>query len=277
MRKYQKEEMSFLDHLETLRWHIIRSAIAIIILAITAFIFSDIIFDGIILAPKAPDFFTNKLLCNLGVLVNIEKLCINSVPLDIVNLKMAGQFSSHISVSLVAGLIVAFPYVFWEFWSFVSPALYSNEKKHTRGAVFFTSFLFILGVLFGYFLITPLSVHFLGSYSISGEVANKIGLGSYISTVTSVSLASGIIFELPILILFLSKAGLVTSRILKVYRRHSIIIILVLSAVITPPDIFSQVLVSLPLAILYEIGIVIAKRVEKKRNYDFADQKPMVH
>ncbi|MEN8120416.1 MAG: twin-arginine translocase subunit TatC [Bacteroidota bacterium] len=257
-------EMGFLDHLEVLRWHLIRSFSAIILLAIVAFIFYEIIFDIIILAPKTPEFITNKILCEFGNFINVKALCINSKPFQIINIKMAGQFSTHIMVSVVAGFLVAFPYIFWEMWRFIRPALYSNEQKHAKGAVFFSSLLFFLGVLFGYYIIVPLSVHFLGGYNISNQVLNQINLGSYISTVTSVVLAAGIIFELPIIIYFLSKAGIVTPPILRKYRKHSLVIILALSAIITPPDVFSQVLVALPLVILYELGIKISKRIYAK-------------
>ncbi|MEA1887999.1 MAG: twin-arginine translocase subunit TatC [Bacteroidota bacterium] len=257
-------EMSFLEHLEELRWHIVRSVVAIVIVGIIAFIYHDIIFDTIIIAPKNPDFLTNRLLCKLGQLVNINALCINTHPFEIINIRMAGQFTTHIAVSLISGIILAFPYIFWEFWNFFKPALYSSEKKHTRGAVFFSSLLFISGILFGYYVIVPLSVHFLGSYSVSAEVTNQINLRSYIGTVASVALASGIIFELPILSYFLTKIGLVDPHFLKKYRKHSLIIILALSAIITPPDIFSQVLVCFPLIFLYEIGIYISRRVIAK-------------
>ena len=257
-------ELTFLDHLEELRWHLIRSFLAVIIFSIVAFIFHNIVFDVIILAPKTPEFWTNVKLCMLAEYLDVQTLCINSSPFQIININMAGQFSMHIWVSLVVGIIVAFPYMFWEFWRFVRPALYEKEQKTSRGAIFYTSFLFLLGVSFGYYLIVPLSVHFLGSYNVSDQVLNQINLGSYISTVTSVVLASGVIFELPILIYFLAKAGLVTSKFLKKYRRHSIIVILALSAIITPPDVFSQILVCLPLILLYEISIGITKRMEKK-------------
>jgi len=258
------QEMSFLGHLEELRWHLIRSFISIFLFAIIAFIFHSFIFDSIILAPKSPEFFTNNMLCEFGNYIGTKTLCINNKPFQIININMAGQFSTHIMVSLVAGFLIAFPYVFWEFWRFFKPALETSEKKYTRGAVFFSSVLFALGVLFGYYLIVPLSVHFLGGYNVSSQVLNQINLGSYISTVTSVVLAAGIIFELPIVIYFLSKAGLVTPSGLKKYRRHSLVVILILSAIITPPDVFSQVLVSLPLLILYEIGIKISKKITAK-------------
>ncbi len=261
----EEREMTFLEHLEELRWHIIRSVISIFVFSIAAFFFKDIIFDSIILAPRNPEFLTNRLLCSLGDMVDIKALCINNTPFEIINIKMAGQFTTHITISIIAGLVIAFPYIFWEFWRFLSPALHDNEQSHARGAVFYSSILFITGVLFGYFVIVPLSIHFLSSYSVSGEVANQIYLRSYIGTITSISLAGGLIFELPIVIYFLSRIGLVTPVFLRKYRRHAIVVILIAAAIITPPDIFSQVLVSLPLLVLYEIGIFISGRVERKR------------
>lgn len=257
--------MSFLDHLEVLRWHILKAFIGIFLMAVVAFVFKDIVFNSVILAPKSPDFPTNRLLCELGKMTGVLKLCINTLPLEIISIKMAGQFSMHIMVSLVAGLVVAFPYVFYQFWSFVIPAMHENERKYSRGAVLASSFLFITGVLFGYFIITPLTVHFLGSYSVSEEVTNQINLISYVGTLASVVLASGVIFELPVLAYFLTKAGLITPSFMKKYRRHSLIVILILSAIITPPDVFSQILVAVPLIILYEVGILISKRIVRKQ------------
>jgi len=272
MAKKNANELSFLEHLEELRWHLVRSALAIVVIAIAAFIFKEIIFDKIILGPKSPDFFTNQLLCRLGQLVHVERLCINTNPFQVININMAGQFMTHIMISILAGFILAFPYVFYEFWSFMRPALYQKEKGVARGAVFFCSLLFMLGFLFGYYLICPLSVHFLGSYSVSEEVLNQINLKSYISTIASVSLAAGLIFELPIVVYFLSKIGLVTPEFLRKYRKHSLVIILTLAAIITPPDIFSQVMVCLPLLILYEIGIRISKSIVKKQDAAFKDE-----
>ena len=259
----QKQDMTFLEHLEVLRWHLIRSIVAIVVFSTIAFIYKDIIFDKIILAPKNSDFITNQWLCSIGNWLNIPVLCINAKPFQIINIKMAGQFTSHINISLVAGLIIAFPYVFWEIWRFIKPAFYDNEKKHARGAVLTSSLLFIAGVLFGYYLIVPLSVNFLGSYTISNQILNQINLNSYIGTLTSIVLASAIAFELPIVIYFLSKLGIISSTFLKRYRKHAIIIILIVAAIITPPDVFSQVLVSFPLYLLYEVGIVISKKIEK--------------
>ena len=264
MAEETTKEMTILDHLEALRWHLVRSIFAIVIISIAAFIFKDIIFDSIILAPKTPEFFTNRLLCSFGQTVNVQTLCINSKPFEIININMAGQFSTHIMISLIVGLILAFPYLVFEIWRFISPALYPKEKSHARGAVFFISLLFILGVLFGYFVIIPLSVHFLGNYSVSAQVTNQINLISYISTVSSITLATGVIFELPVLIYFLTRIGLVSPEFLKKYRRHALVIVLALSAIITPPDVFSQILVAFPLMFLYEIGIIISRRILRK-------------
>jgi len=264
------EEMSFLEHLEELRWHIMKAFLGVFIMAITAFIFKDFIFSTIILGPKSPEFPTNIFLCNIGKMVGVLKLCINSMPLEIISIKMAGQFSMHIMVSLIAGFVVSFPYVFYQFWSFIVPAMKSGERKHSRGAVVYSSILFMMGVLFGYYIISPLTVHFLGSYSVSPEVTNQINLVSYVSTLASVVLASGIIFELPVLAYFLTKAGLITPEFMRKYRKHSLVVILVLSAIITPPDIFSQILVSFPLIILYEVGIMISSRIVKAQKREEA-------
>lgn len=260
-----KDQMSFLDHLEELRWHIVRSLIAIIVLAVVAFIFSQYIFNYVILAPNTPEFITNRWFALLAEKTNTPALAINNTSFEIINITMAGQFTTHIKVSLVVGLVLSFPYIFYEFWKFISPALYEEERKYSGGALIFTSILFFLGVMFGYFLIVPLSVDFLGHYIVSNLVVNQISLGSYIGTVTSISLASGVIFELPIIIYFLSKVGLVNPKGLKTYRRHAVVAIVFVSAIITPPDIYSQILVSLPLLVLYEAGIVISRRVEKKK------------
>jgi Twin arginine targeting (Tat) protein translocase TatC len=258
--------MTFLEHLEELRWHIIRSALAIVVFATLAFVYSRYIFDYILLTPKNPDFISNRLLCKLGGLLHTSSLCINSKPLKLINIDMSGQFSTDMMVSTIAGLIVASPFVIREFWSFIAPALHSNERNHARGAVFAISSLFLLGILFGYYMIVPFSVHFLGSYAVSSQIENQINLTSYFSTIASVTLASGLIFELPILAYFLSKIGIMSPQFMRKYRRHAIIVILVVAAVITPPDVFSQILVSIPLILLYEVSIVISAVVTRRRN-----------
>lgn len=263
--KSDEGEMSFLEHLEELRWHIIRSIFAILVLMVVAFLFKNFIFNNIILAPKKTTFLTNHLLCLLGQKLNIKALCINSKPFNLINIKMAGQLTTHIAVSMVAGVIVAFPYVLYEFWKFFRPALHTNEKQHARGAVLAASMLFFTGVVFGYFALAPLSIHFLTSYEISSDVVNQINIRSYIGTLSSICLATGLVFELPIITFFLTKVGIVTPSFLIKYRKHAIIVIFILSAIITPPDIFSQMLVSIPLLALYEVGILISKRVMKSK------------
>lgn len=276
MEKRKESEMSFLDHLEVMRWHLLRSILAIVIMALVAFVFKEIVFDKIILAPKEPNFPTNRWLCQLGEILGLERICINQDPFSLQTVKMAEQFSMHIMVSLIAGVVVAFPYIFFEFWRFIVPALHDNEKQTASGSVFYTSLLFILGVAFGYYIISPLSVNFLGNYKVSESVISAPTLRSYVSTVTSVVLASGIVFQLPIVIYFLSKVGLVTPDFLKKYRRHALILIVTLSAIITPPDVFSQVLVAMPLMVLYEIGISISKRIMRQQEAEQAEMdKPV--
>lgn len=263
--------MSFLEHLEELRWHVVRAALGAFAVTIAAFMNRDFIFNQVILKPKSPDFPTNLFFARVSdwlnqlLNTNSDALAINTQPLNIVNIEMAGQFISHIKVSLVAGIIVASPYIFWEIWRFIKPALHSGESKYASGAVFYTSVLFLLGTLFGYYVITPLSIHFLSSYNVSQEVANTIKLNSYIGTVTSVTFASGIIFELPIAVYFLSKVGLLTPQFMRKYRKHAYVLLLILSAIITPPDVFSQILVCFPLIILYEISVFISRYIVGKQ------------
>ncbi len=264
-KKAEKTEMSFLEHLEALRWHIIRSALAICVFSVTAFIEKDFIFNSIIFAPKNPQFWTNRMLARFADLIGVESLKINQHELQLISIDMSGQFMTHVWTSIIFGFIIASPYVIYQFWSFVKPALYETERRHASGAVLIMSGLFILGTLFGYFLIVPFSIDFLGSYSISKTVTNQINILSYISTVTSIVIAGGIVFELPILAFFLSKIGIITPRFLKKFRRHSYVVLLIISAIITPPDIFSQIAVCIPLVILYEASIIISARVEKAR------------
>lgn len=265
-KKVEEVEMSFLEHLEVLRWHLIRAFASIFLFSILAFVNKDIIFDKIIMSPKMPDFWTNRMFAKLADFTGADSLRINTTELKLISISMAGQFMTHIWTSIIAGIIIAAPYVIWEFWRFIKPALYDTERKHSMGAVFYMTFLFLSGIIFGYYLIVPLSVHFLGSYSISGEVANQINVLSYISTVSSITIASGVIFELPVFVYFLSKVGILSPQLMKKYRRHAYVLLLIISAIITPPDVFSQIMVCLPLVFLYEVGIIISKRVQKKAN-----------
>ncbi len=261
-----EDSMSFLDHLEVMRWHLIRMLIAIMFFAILAFVFKGFVFDTLVLAPAFNSFITYQLFCDFSHLLGLEdKLCFEDLPFNLINLTMAGQFTMHILVSFVTGIIAAFPYILFEVWRFVKPALKKGEASYARGLVFWGSFLFLFGVSFGYYLITPLSVQFLGGYRVSDLVLNQISLKSYISTVTTITLACGLLFQLPIVVYFLSKVGIVTPQLMRTYRRHAIIVVLLLAAIITPPDISSQVLVAIPLVGLYEISIIISKVVSRNK------------
>lgn len=260
----EPDQMSFLEHLEELRWKLVKAIVAILVCAIAAFIFKGFVFDTIILAPKNPEFLTYRVFCKASMALGLDDAFCFTRSFQLQNISMSGQFSSHILVSVVAGLIVSFPVVFYQIWSFVLPGLRDTERQVANGVVFFTTLLFLMGILFGYYLIAPLSVQFLGNYRVSEQVDNIITLSSFISTVTTTTLASGIVFQLPIVVYFLAKVGVVTPQLLRAYRKHAIVAVLVLSAIITPPDITSQVLVTLPLIVLYEISIHIARVVVKK-------------
>lgn len=266
MAKKNVNEMSFLDHLEDLRWHLIRATSAIIIVGTLAFIFSRSIFKLIIFAPIEMSFPTYRLLCKAAQYINVETtFCAEEMPLILQNRTMAGQFSADIWTSILAGFIIAFPYVIYQFWKFISPGMHPNERRHSKGFIIISSFLFFLGVLFGYYIVTPLSINFLANYSISPLVDNQIDIGSYIALVRSAALASGLVFELPIIIYFLTKIGLVTPEFLKKYRKYALVIVLILSAIITPPDIASQIIVAIPIIILYQVSIFISKMVVKNQ------------
>lgn len=265
LNEKSSDQMSFFGHFQELRKHLVRACLAIAIMASMAFIYKDIIFDFIILNPQKGTFVTNRLLCQLSERLSIPALCINQTPIELINTEMAGQFTIHIWISFIAGLILAFPYIIFELWRFVSPALTRKEKDASSLAVFSISMLFFVGVLFSYFLIVPLTISFLSGYQVSASVNNLISLRSYISTLAGVTFATGLVFELPVFVYFLARIGLVTSSLMKKYRKIAFVIILVVAAIITPPDVFSQVMVGLPLYILYEASIYIAKAIEKRR------------
>ena len=266
MAKKNPNEMSFLDHLEELRGHLIKATLAVLIFASVAFICKDIVFKTILFGPAKVDFVTYNGLCNLSKALGMdESLCITEMPFEIQSRTLAGQFSAHIWVSITFGFIIAFPFVIYQFWKFISPGLHRNERKTSRGFIFSASFLFFSGVFFGYYIICPLSINFLGSYSVAEEIHNDFDLDSYISLVRASTLASGLIFELPIIIYFLTKVGLVTPDFLRKNRKVALVIVLIVSAVITPPDIASQVIVAIPVLILYEVSIIISKRVLKSQ------------
>jgi len=267
---HEEEEanMSFLDHLEQLRWHLLRSIAAVLVFTIIAFLSKSIVFGVIILGPSKVDFITYRMLCNLGNALSLSALCIDELPFIIQSRQMTGQFSMHVTSSFVVGIIAAFPYLFWEIWRFISPGLHMTERNAARGAVFFVSVLFFGGAAFGYFILSPLSINFLANYQLDPSILNEFDITSYVSTLMMLVLASAIMFQLPVVIYFLSRSGLVTAAALRAYRRHAIVGILVIAAVITPPDVISQVLIAMPILLLYEAGIMIAKRLEKQRRED---------
>ena len=258
-----EKEMTFWEHLEELRWHLLRSAAVLLVVAIVAFINRHLVFDTIILAPKDSQFITYRILCKLADLTGLQTLCLDISSLEIININLSGQFMVHIYISIMAAMVAVFPYLLWEIWSFIRPGLRRNEKKYSQGAVLTGTLLFYMGVVFSYFLIVPLTINFFGDYQVSETVANSITLSSYISTVVSLTLACGLIFELPILVYFLTKVGIVSPAFLKRNRKYTLVILLTLSAIITPPDIFSQILVCLPLMLLYEMSILVANRVHR--------------
>ncbi|TXD81095.1 twin-arginine translocase subunit TatC [Subsaximicrobium wynnwilliamsii] len=277
MAKTKPDEMSFLDHLEDLRWHLVRVVIAIVIGGAVAFMFSDFIFNVIIFGPKSMDFPTYKYLCEISKFVGLDtSFCADKLPFSIQNRTMGGQFSADIWTAIYSGFIISFPYVIYQFWHFISPGMHPDERKHSKGFIAISSLLFFLGVLFGYYVVTPLSINFLGTYSVSDIISNEIDISSYISLVRSSAIASGFIFELPIIIYFLTKVGIVTPEMMKKYRKFALVIVLILSAVITPPDIASQIIVAIPILILYQVSIYISKvviRNQKRKEKNDAKKK----
>ena len=262
-----EKEMSFLEHLEDLRWHLLRSIVAILIAALAAFLAKNFVFDVLLFGPKKTDFLTYKLLCQASnFLGDDDSCCIGELPFRIQSRTMAGQFSAHIWTSITLGFVVAFPYVIYQFWKFISPGLYTHEKRTASGFISISSLLFFIGVLFGYYVVTPLSIRFLGTYTVSTEIFNDFDLNSYTALIRASVLASGLIFELPILVYFLTKIGLITPELMRKYRKISLIMVMFLSAVITPPDVASQIIVAIPVLILYELSIFISKRVVRNMN-----------
>ncbi len=252
-------EMSFLDHLETLRWHILRSVAAIFAFGIVIFLGKSFVFDTVIFGPLSEHFPTYNFFCSLG-----ESMCFSPPEMELKQVNLGEQFIIHIKTSAILGFVCSFPYIFWEVWRFVKPGLYEKERKYTRGVVVIASLLFLSGVVFGYFIIAPFALNFLGNYSVGIEVSSETALASYITYMTMFTLPTGIVFQLPIVVYFLSKIGLVTPEFMKKYRKHSIVIILVLAAIITPPDIVTQFLIGIPVYFLYEVSIVISRRVQPK-------------
>lgn len=260
--KYRKspDEMTFFEHIDELRGHLFRAAASVLVVAIAAFLLKSLVFEHIILGPTRPDFVTYKVFCRL-----LPDFCFYPENLQIITRDLQEQFLSHIKVSLWLGLILAFPYVFYEFWRFIKPGLYRNEIHAARGIVFICSLLFLLGSSFGYFIIAPIAITFLSSYSVSPEIANTTTLAALVNNMTMFTLPVGLVFEMPVVMYFLARIGLVSSSFLTTYRRHAIVAIVVVAAVITPPDAISQMMVAIPLLALYEVSIIVTRRIDREQ------------
>ena len=269
-----ESEMSFFEHIEALRWHLIRAALAIIVFSIVAWTYYHFIFDHIIMGPTHTDFWAYRVMCGMGDFFQnlapkwfaAKDFCIDKINVQLINTEMAGQFTLQINSSLMIGFVLGIPYLFFELWMFIKPALHERERKAASGFVFYASFLFILGVLFGYYIITPLSIRFLAGYTVSATIQNLFSIDSYISSVATLTLATGVVFQLPILVYILSSLGFLTPTLMRSSRRYAIVIILIIAAVVTPtPDALTMTVVAIPLLILFELSIFVAALVEKRK------------
>ncbi|MBP5994683.1 MAG: twin-arginine translocase subunit TatC [Crocinitomicaceae bacterium] len=253
------KQMSFLDHLEELRWRLMRSAIAVVIFAIVIWIYQKEIMENVFLIMVDPNFVTFRLLCEY---LNV---CIDKIPVNFQSMTLSGQFSYALMMSIMGGAVLAFPYIFYQLWSFVKPGLKFKERKMAKGIVFYVSILFFTGILFGYFVVAPLSVQFFGAFQITDKIRNDFTISSYMSTILSTVFYTGLFFLLPVVTYLLVKIGLFTPEFLVKYRKHAVVVILILAAVITPPDVISQVIVTIPIYLLFEISVLVAKRVAKNQ------------
>ncbi len=264
--KHEEKEMSFLDHVDDLRKHLVKSALAILVLSIIAFFYIDNIFDDIILGPLHHDFFTYRKLCEWShSYYHNDQLCVKDFQITLQNTEMAGQFMMSFKLAFLTGIILSMPYILYQVWKFVKPALNQKETKGSKGFVFYTGFLFGLGILFGYFVLCPISINFFATYTLSPLVKNEINIQSIVSFMSLLVLGTGLIFELPVLMYFLARIGIISSTFLKKYRKYAFVIILIVAAIVTPPDIVSQVILTIPLYMLFEIGVFITKRVENNK------------
>ena len=255
--KADLDQMSFIEHLEELRWRLVRSAIAVILIGIVIWTFQEWIMNNVFMSMKKKDFFSFRIMCDyLGT-------CVDDIPVQLQSMTVSGQFGYALMMSFMGGLVIGFPFIFYQIWAFLKPGLKFGEKKMARGIVFYVSLLFFLGISFGYFVVAPLSIQFFGSYQISSEIRNDFTISSYMSMILSTVFYTGLFFLLPVVTYLLTKVDVLNPEFFIKYRKHAIVGILILSAIITPPDIISQVIVSIPIFILYEIGILIAKRVVK--------------
>ena len=260
-------EMSFLDHLEELRWHIIRSVVVLLICAIVVFAYSDWVVDDVLFAPTRPDFISAQWLCRMGQQIGIgQVLCFEPVKTQFLETTMTGQFIASFTLALIGGFILAFPYIFWEFWRFVRPALSEQEKKKTRGVIFWVSLLFFTGVLFGYFILTPFMVNFYFNYKLSSQIVIMPSFSDYLENLIYTTAGIGVLFQMPLLVMLLARIGIVSAAFLRHYRRHAFVIILIAAAIITPStDPFSLTIVTIPLYLLFEASIILAGRVKREK------------
>ena len=258
MEEAEEKNMSFLDHLEELRWRIVKAAVAIVIFAVAIWFFQQWIIDTLFLSMRSPDFPSFRILCKY------TGVCIEEIPVTMQSTTMGGQFSYALMMSFLGGVVLAFPFIFYQLWAFIKPGLKKNEKSVANGIVVYVSILFAIGILFGYFVIAPLCVQFFGTYQITKEIKNEFTINSYMGTILSTIFYTGILFLLPVVSYLLTKLGVLTPDFLRKYRKHALVGVLILSALITPPDLISQVIVAVPIAFLYEIGILVSRRVYKK-------------
>lgn len=267
-KKSGSEEMSFIDHLEELRWHLIRSVIAIAVGAIAFFIYVREIVDRILLAPAKDDFITYGWFCKLSHALGLgDAICMKGVKVSFLSTQLTGQFISSFTISFVGGFIVAFPYIFWEFWRFIKPALSDKEKRNTGGVIFWVSLLFFTGIAFGYYVLTPFMVNFYFSYSLSPLIEIKPTFSDYLENLIYTTVGIGVLFQMPLLVMILAKIGIVTGTFLRKYRKHAFVLIVIAAAIITPStDPFSLAIVAIPLYILFEASIIVASRINKNQN-----------
>lgn len=264
-----EKEMSFLEHLEELRWHIIRSVIAIIVLMLFSWFIKEWVYVNIVMGPSQVDFWTYKKMCDIGKLINMHGLCVNDFTFNVQNREISGQFMLAIKSSAIIGLILSVPYILWEVWRFIKPGLRAVERRAARGGVFIVSLLFFIGVLFGYYVVTPFAVHFMVNFQLDPGIENIYDIKNYLSVLITLTLACGMMFQLPVIIYVLTKIGIVNPSFLREYRRHAVVVLLIIAAVITPsPDVISQVLVAIPLYFLFEISILVSGRVYRRRQIE---------
>jgi sec-independent protein translocase protein TatC len=271
-KKDGSAEMSFIDHLEELRWHIIRAVIAVLVAAVIVFIYSDFVVDTILFGPTKSDFISARWLCSLGQSIGINALCFKQVETKFLETTMTGQFIASFTLAFIGGFVVAFPYIFWEFWRFVKPALSAKELRRTRGIIFWVSLLFFTGVAFGYFILTPFMVNFYFNYKLSEQIQIMPTFSDYLENLIYTTVGIGVLFQMPLLVMLLAKIGFVTARFLRKYRRHAFVIILIAAAIITPStDPFSLTIVTIPLYLLFEASIMIASRINKRQEKEMKE------